>query len=224
MSDVIERWTKSLFLRRSIEAKLALPTWNRILARSTSCRLLFYPLLGLALLAGPALGGQVILTWDASTDSQLGGYKIYYGLSRGVYSQTVDVGNQTNYSIDGLVPGQTYFFAVTAYDRLGQQESLFSSEAQATIPALQPAPAANFTALQLSGKRAVVAFTDTSKGKITAWVWSFGDGQTSKSRNPTHAYVVPGVYSVRLMVKGSAGSNAVTKALVIVPGRRARVR
>lgn len=173
--------------------------------------------------SGDVLAAQVTLTWDADTDIQLGGYKVYYGLSRGVYSQAVDVGDQTTYNFDGLNPGQTYFFAVTAYDQAGQRESLFSSEAQATIPALPPAPVANFTAFQLSSKRAVIAFTNTSKGKITAWVWNFGDGQTSNRRNPSHAYAVPGVYSVSLTVKGNGGSNSVTKGLVIVPGRRARV-
>lgn len=51
----------------------------------------------------------------------------------------------------------------------------------------------------------VISFTDlsveysTSKA-ITSWLWEFGDGETSTEQNPTHVYVTPGVYSVRLTV------------------------
>lgn len=203
---------------------LAQPISNRPLERSTASRLFAFALLALALLAGPALGGQVTLTWDANTDSQLGGYKLYYGQSRGTYIQAVDVGKQTTYILDGLKPGQTYYFAVTAYGSQGQEESAFSSEAQATVPAADPAPAANFTATQSSGRKALnVAFTDTSTGKITVWSWYFGDGATSASRNPRHTYSLPGVYSVKLTVKGPGGTHTMVKTLLTLPGRKARL-
>lgn len=164
--------------------------------------------------ANNALGGQVTLTWDGNPDPQLGGYKIYYGLSQGNYAWTVDVGNQTSYVLTDLKAGQTYYFAVTAYDRLGQAESDFSPETQASIPVPVDPPVANFTAVS-NGRKSLlrVAFTDTTTGKVTAWNWSFGDGTTSSSKNPVHDYVLPGIYSVTLKVTGPGGSNSATKLL-----------
>ena len=68
----------------------------------------------------PALSSaaQVTLAWDANTepDLDLAGYKLYYGLSSGSYEFSVDVGNQTSYSRSGLLQGQIYYFAATAYN------------------------------------------------------------------------------------------------------------
>ena len=43
-------------------------------------------------------------------------------------------------------------------------------------------------------------FIDTSAGHITAWKWSFGDGQTSSFENPRHIFQQPGTYTVALQV------------------------
>ncbi|HEY3013067.1 MAG TPA: Ig-like domain-containing protein [Gemmatimonadales bacterium] len=48
-------------------------------------------------------------------------------------------------------------------------------------------------------------FTDAStdpdgNNTIVAWVWSFGDGQTSDQQNPTHTYAEPGTKTVTLAV------------------------
>ena len=63
-----------------------------------------------------AHAAHVILQWDANTESDLAGYKVYYGTVSHNYSDSVDVGNVTSYTIAGLVESQTYYFAVTAYD------------------------------------------------------------------------------------------------------------
>jgi PKD repeat protein len=41
----------------------------------------------------------------------------------------------------------------------------------------------------------------------SAWLWSFGDGQTSTEPHPLHVYATEGVYDVRLRVTGSAGAS-----------------
>ena len=78
---------------------------------------------------------QVTLAWDASTAPNLGGYKLYYGTSSGTYPSSVDVGPSTTYTLTGLTPGQTYYFAITAYDTGGTTESDFSNEVSATLAA-----------------------------------------------------------------------------------------
>lgn len=74
-----------------------------------------------------ALAETATLSWDANTESDLAGYKVYYGIAPGVYGVPVDVGNVTTHVITGLEAGITYYFAATAYDDSGN-ESGFSSE------------------------------------------------------------------------------------------------
>jgi gliding motility-associated-like protein len=45
-----------------------------------------------------------------------------------------------------------------------------------------------------------VSFTDLSSGTVTSWNWIFGDGTTSTSQNPTHAYEDTGYFDVTLVV------------------------
>ncbi len=69
-----------------------------------------------------------------------------------------------------------------------------------------------------------VAFTDNSQpgpsGPITAWAWEFGDGGTSSSQNPTHAYASTGNYSVKLTVTGtgSDGTATITSPITVLDG------
>ena len=159
--------------------------------------------------------GQVTLAWNSNSEIELGGYNLYYGQSSRNYTASVDVGNYTTYSLDGLEGGKTYYFAVTAYDQSRINESDFSSEVQATIPVTSPAAA--FSASPTSGAAPLnVAFTDTSAGSITTWSWKFGDGttivgNTITDRNPSHTYSAAGTYTVSLTVTGPGGSNTATK-------------
>ncbi len=81
--------------------------------------------------AATATAADVVLAWDPNTESDLAGYKIYYGNSSGVYSTVVTIGTQTTYTISGLAPG-TYYFAVTAFNTSGL-ESGYSNEVSTTV-------------------------------------------------------------------------------------------
>jgi fibronectin type 3 domain-containing protein len=78
-------------------------------------------------------GGTIKLAWDPNTESDLAGYRVYYGTSSGVYDNSVDAGMGTpsgglvTYSLTNLAKGQTYCIAVTAHDTAGI-ESQFSNE------------------------------------------------------------------------------------------------
>jgi subtilisin family serine protease len=50
-----------------------------------------------------------------------------------------------------------------------------------------------------------VQFTGGSGLSPSAWLWDFGDGQTSTTQSPGHVYTIPGVYSVSLTVQTSYG-------------------
>jgi PKD repeat protein len=76
-----------------------------------------------------------------------------------------------------------------------------------------PTPAADFSGTPTSGLAPLaVNFTDLSAGGPTAWSWTFGDGGTSSSQNPSHTYTVPGVYNVALTITNACGNNTMTKS------------
>ncbi len=87
----------------------------------------------------PSKTGSATLSWSANAESDLAGYKIYYGTSPRTdkcppasYPQKVDVGNKTSYTIDKLEIGKTNYFSITSYDKSGN-ESCFSDEMSKVI-------------------------------------------------------------------------------------------
>ena len=81
--------------------------------------------------------------------------------------------------------------------------------------------AANFAAQPDAGPSPLtVQFSDLSTvPSPTAWLWSFGDGQTSTERNPTHTYEQEGFYNVRLTVTGSGGAAVLQRNAYIKVGQ-----
>ncbi len=70
---------------------------------------------------------QANLAWDPNGEADLAGYKLHYGTASGSYTQVVDVGNQTTFTLTGLTAGTTYYITATAYNASGQ-ESAYSNE------------------------------------------------------------------------------------------------
>ena len=79
----------------------------------------------------PATLATATLQWTAPSDSRVQGYRVYYGTSSRSYAQArgagLDSAAATTVVITDLQPGQTYYFAVTAYDS-SRSESDYSSE------------------------------------------------------------------------------------------------
>ena len=80
-----------------------------------------------------AFAATVNLAWNASTGSNIAGYKMYYGTSSRNYAYNVTVGKYTSCSISGLTAGEKYYFAATAYNT-SNVESVYSSEIAHTVP------------------------------------------------------------------------------------------
>ena len=74
---------------------------------------MFVLTLVLLLATASRLSAQTVM-WDANSEPDIAGYILYYGNSSGVYSNQVDVGNRTSYSLS-IDWSRTWFFALQAY-------------------------------------------------------------------------------------------------------------
>lgn len=84
---------------------------------------------------------SVTLAWDANTEPDLAGYRVYQGSkSGGPYTKIADVPvmPMPEYTITGLADG-TWFWVVTAYDT-GGLESGYSNEVSKTVNRPPAAP------------------------------------------------------------------------------------
>ncbi|PYO98212.1 MAG: hypothetical protein DMD60_04715 [Gemmatimonadetes bacterium] len=84
-----------------------------------------------------------------------------------------------------------------------------------TAPANQP-PAAAFSS---SCNQLDCAFTSTSSdpdGTITAYSWTFGDGGTATTQNPSHTYGAAGAFTVTLTVTDNQNATAIVSHTVTV--------
>ena len=119
---------------------------------------LFVKVAGIALLF-PALimGGSVVVSWQPNTEPDLAGYRIFYGTTTNFYSVTLDAGTATQWTVNNLTTGNTYYFAVTAYDTCGN-ESAYSQEASILIQDIAP-PTVVSSACEM-GDRVKVVFSE----------------------------------------------------------------
>ncbi|MCP3919009.1 MAG: PKD domain-containing protein, partial [bacterium] len=79
------------------------------------------------------------------------------------------------------------------------------------------APVADFAAAPTNGVVPLTSFfTDASRGTITTWFWTFGDGGSSIEQNPFHDFLFLGPHTVTLTVAGPGGIDSETKVGYIV--------
>ncbi len=84
------------------------------------------------------LDSKIQLTWDEATDNVgVTGYFVEYGVNpvedyTDTYDQSIDVGNVTEYLVEDLENGTTYYFGLYAYDAAGNESANWSVEVDAT--------------------------------------------------------------------------------------------
>jgi hypothetical protein len=145
--------------------------------------------------------GQANLAWDPpdiSTD--VTGYMIHYGTASGAYSQTVDVGNTTSYTVSNLSDEQTYYFAVTAYNAVDYQ-SVYSNEVSKSVnPATDPVP--NPATDPVPNPKAVrdILWRNTTTGQNALW---YMEGVTQ-----TGSAVLTTVANLKWTIAGLGDFNA----------------
>ena len=79
----------------------------------------------------PPGGGSAIVTWNANTEPDLSGYRVFYGTSSRNYPNSISVGKVTSATISGLTKGTKYYFAVKAVDTSGNLSG-YSTEVSKT--------------------------------------------------------------------------------------------
>ena len=177
-----------------------------------------FPILLLLSLYQPALGADIKLAWDPNTESDLAGYKVYYGPASGTYGTPLNVGNVTTYTLTGLTYGQTYFIAVTAYDT-SDRESGYSNEVSGTANDSETVSTPSVLSGPTSGTTGT-SYTYTTGGSSSnlghsvqyQFDWK-GDGTDLSSWGSTSqskAWSVAGTYNVRSRARCSTHTTVVS--------------
>jgi hypothetical protein len=80
---------------------------------------LFITFAWLALFSSPVDAAQVKIAWDANSEPDVTGYVVEWGAMPSPFTQAVDVGNVTTWTLSTATPGIVYGFRVIAYDADG---------------------------------------------------------------------------------------------------------
>lgn len=83
---------------------------------------------------------------------------------------------------------------------------------QQQVVTILPEPAAAFSAA-LSGLQMTLL---NQSANANAWLWDFGDGQTSTLQNPVHAYENCGAYQVSLIAGNVCGSDTLVQEVSVI--------
>jgi hypothetical protein len=163
---------------------------------------------------------SVTIGWSPSSSPNLAGYMIYYGTSSGNYITAVLVDNSqaTNVTINGLVPGTTYYFAATSIDSSGNQ-SAYSQEISAVVGSNGSVVITSQPASQSVAQGQPASFTVAATGSSLAYQWNFNGNTIPNATSPTltlsnTAASQAGTYSVN--VSGAGGNAASTPATLTV--------
>ena len=195
-------------------------------------RALIFLVMTMIFLAGQTtcFAESVTLSWDANTESNLAGYKVYYkadssslpfnGTGAVEGASPVDIHKQTTATISGLDPGRTYYFAVTAYNTSGIESTY--SNLVTILESVPPAvtlssPANNAT---VSGTVSVTASVSDNVGVTKTEFYVNGVLQFTDTTSPylyswNTSLLAAGTYSLMGKVYDAAG-NSGTSATVAV--------
>ena len=139
------------------------------------------------LLSGGAWAFSVTLGWDPNSELDLAGYRIYYDTDSGPpYRNSINV-PLTNpefnryspeYTVTGLVDGNVYYFAVTAYNDFGLESQYSNEVSTGNASSNEPPLLSSLEANSQNGSTAV--YTNDPYRKVTIRVVATDDTMVSQ--------------------------------------------
>ena len=114
-------------------------------------------------------GNNVVLTWVSNGESDLSGYKLYYGNPTGYsYDNVIDLGNVTSYTITNGTLSNEY--AITAYDNLVNNidDQVDGNESWFSIANTLPNLPTNIT-VDTAPRKAKISWTLSSSNNVTGY-------------------------------------------------------
>lgn len=94
--------------------------------------------------------------------------------------------------------------------------NVVGSDVTTAVVSIVAAPQASFIATTPVTLGTATVFTNTSTGGALAYLWDFGDSQTSSDANPTHTYTQTGTYTVTLTVTNVVGVDTAVAVLEVI--------
>jgi len=90
-----------------------------------------------------------------------------------------------------------------------------SSTFSQVVRIIQGVPSVDFTTSNANGCPGLAVTFTSNTISARFYQWEFGDGGSSFEQNPTHVYLVPGNFNVRLTVVGLGGSRSIVKNSIV---------
>jgi len=179
-----------------------------------SCLIVLFLIAAISLIVPKSvLAGSLFLSWDPIPDSRLSGYKIKGGTVSGSYSLSVDVGNNTSHTLQGLTEGLRYYLVVVGYDA-NRVEGAASAEISAWVLAASAISTSSLTtnSAVVSWQTNKPADSQVEYGSTTAY-GSLTTLDTTRvaSHSQTLTNLQPGTtYQFRVRSKDEGGANVVS--------------
>jgi len=166
---------------------------------------------------------SVQLQWDPNVETDLAGYKVYYGTDTAPLTSSVpvDVQNQTDTIISGLDPGTSYSFAVTAYNDAGLESSFSNiiTVAEQSPPTVAITSPANNSTVSDTVSVNVSAADNVGVTKVEYYVNNVllgTDTATPYSFSWDTSSAAPGVYTLTVKAYDAAGNVSQSSSSVTV--------
>ena len=173
--------------------------------------------------------GTLTLAWPASPESDVTGYRVWYGPEGLPYTGTganagaspIDVGNVTTFVLDGVPPGGLAV-TVTAYDadrdgttdQTGGNESWFAPESLTRLADLPPADLGQFVVTVRDAATGAALVGDTVRFWNGARV-PVGSSITGSDGRAASVALPPGQYFVAVASRGTRSGQAYPDALCV---------
>jgi fibronectin type 3 domain-containing protein len=163
-------------------------------------------------------GWQINLSWQATDDDSLAGYRIHKRSADNNNFTVIANTTSTTFTDRQVVAGRTFFYFVEAVDTYGNTiRSTIISAVPTHEDNIPPIANAGVDMLVISGQS--VRF-DSSRSWdnhfIASYLWCFGNGSTSTLPNPTHTFTEGRPHTVTLTVTDSAGNTDTATITVVV--------